>query len=229
MTETYDFAVIGLGALGSAAAHQLASRGHSVVGLERFALGHDRGASHDTSRILRHSYHTPAYVRLTQEAYDDWAALEVAAGESFVTVLGIPHELLTVDQVAERWPQFALPEGTTSLFQARGAIVPAARGTAAMQRLAVAQGAMLRDSAPVTSVRDLGASVEVTAGGTTYACSGREPCRCGSGWTSRPSTDSPATASRRSRRPRTAAAHRWTPTTAASTRTTACRTGWPST
>ena len=200
MTETYDFAVIGLGALGSAAAHQLASRGHSVVGLERFALGHDRGASHDTSRILRHSYHTPAYVRLTQEAYDDWAALEVAAGESFVTVvggldifppdpaigladytesltaLGIPHELLTVDQVAERWPQFALPEGTTSLFQARGAIVPAARGTAAMQRLAVAQGAVLRDSAPVTSVRDLGTSVEVTAGGTTYSCSGVVVC-----------------------------------------------------
>ena len=31
---------------------------------------------HDTSRILRHSYHTPGYVRLTQEAYDDWAQLE---------------------------------------------------------------------------------------------------------------------------------------------------------
>ena len=44
-----------------------------VLGLERFALGHSRGASHDTSRILRHSYHTPAYVRLTQEAYADWA------------------------------------------------------------------------------------------------------------------------------------------------------------
>ena len=39
--------------------------GYSVVGLEQFELGHGRGASHDTSRILRHSYHTPAYVRLT--------------------------------------------------------------------------------------------------------------------------------------------------------------------
>ena len=65
--------VAGLGALGSATCRELARRGSSVVGLERFALGHARGASHDTSRILRHSYHTPAYVRLTQAAYADWA------------------------------------------------------------------------------------------------------------------------------------------------------------
>ena len=52
-------AVVGLGALGSATAWQLARRGERVIGLEQFALGHERGASHDTSRILRHSYHTP--------------------------------------------------------------------------------------------------------------------------------------------------------------------------
>ena len=55
--------------------------GVSVLGLEQFSLGHDRGASHDTSRILRHSYHTPGYVALTFEAYDDWADLEDASGE----------------------------------------------------------------------------------------------------------------------------------------------------
>ncbi len=70
----------GSAALGSAAAWELARRGHRVVGLERFELGHARGASHDTSRILRHSYHTPAYVRLTQEAYADWARLERESG-----------------------------------------------------------------------------------------------------------------------------------------------------
>ena len=88
MTETYDYAVVGLGALGSAAAYELARRGHSVVGLEKFELGHRRGASHDTSRILRHSYHTPEYVDLTVEAYDDWARLEEASGESLVTKVG---------------------------------------------------------------------------------------------------------------------------------------------
>ena len=79
--RAFDYVVIGLGGLGSAAAWELARRGHRVLGLERFELGHTRGASHDTSRILRHSYHTPAYVRLTQEAYADWARLERESGE----------------------------------------------------------------------------------------------------------------------------------------------------
>ena len=84
MAETYDLAVIGLGALGSSTAWHAARRGLSVIGLEQFELGNDRGASHDPSRILRHSYHTPEYVDLTFLAYDDWAALEAETGESFV-------------------------------------------------------------------------------------------------------------------------------------------------
>ena len=72
IARRHSCAVIGLGALGSATAWQLARRGVDVIGLERFELGHERGASHDTSRIIRHSYHTPDYVRLTFEAYQDW-------------------------------------------------------------------------------------------------------------------------------------------------------------
>src|SRR4029079_12775828 len=49
-----EYVVVGLGALGSATAWQLARRGASVVGLEQFALGHARGASHDTATITQH-------------------------------------------------------------------------------------------------------------------------------------------------------------------------------
>lgn len=206
MSETFEYAVLGLGALGSATAYHLAKRGHSVLGLERFELGHNRGASHDTSRILRHSYHTPSYVELTRAAYDDWAALEVDTGESLVTVtggldlfppggaipigdyerslatVGIPHELLPVDEVQHRWPAFRLPEGTVGLYQERGAIVPAGRGTAVMQARAAAYGAVLRDRSPVTSLRDLGAAgVEVSVGETTYLC--RRVVVCADAWT----------------------------------------------
>ena len=163
MAEQYEYAVVGLGALGSATAWQLARRGESVVGLERFELGHERGASHDSSRILRHSYHTPDYVRLTFEAYDDWAALESDAGETFVTVTGgldlfppdcaippddytssmtacdVAYSTLDTAAVHERWPQFSLPDGTLAIYQERTAMVPAARGTAAMQRQATAR------------------------------------------------------------------------------------------
>ena len=190
MAERFDHVVIGLGALGSATAMELAARGHRVLGVERFALGHDRGASHDTSRILRHSYHTPAYVRLTREAYADWARLEERAGEDLVTVVGgldlfppepaipavdyvdsltavgIDFELLGTDDVAARWPQLRLPDGTLVLHQPDAAIVPAARGTAAMQRVARQHGAELREHSPATGLRADGAGVIVELDGT---------------------------------------------------------------
>jgi sarcosine oxidase len=206
MSEEFDYVVVGLGALGSATAYELALRGHRVLGLERFELGHTRGASHDSSRILRHSYHTPAYVRLTQQAYDDWARLSSAAGEELVTVVGgvdlfppgaaipmddyttslaevgIDHELLDTAAVASRWPQFALPSGTVGLFQDRSAIVPAARGTRLMQELAVSRGAELRDHTRVSGIRDLGPrGVEVLAGADTWRC--QTVVVCADAWT----------------------------------------------
>lgn len=194
MTETYDLVVVGLGALGSSTAWHAARRGLSVLGLEQFELGHERGASHDSSRILRHSYHTPAYVDLTFDAYEDWADLEDATGESFVTVTGgldlfptgaaipmddytlsmdarqVPYELLERDEILSRWPQLALPEGTSALYQQRTAIVPAARGTAAMQRRAVEHGAVLRDRTPVLALEPTADGVDVvTASGRISA------------------------------------------------------------
>jgi sarcosine oxidase len=192
MTERYDVVVVGLGALGAATLQQLARRGRKVLGLERFEIGHRRGASHDTSRILRHSYHTPAYVRLTEEAYDDWARLEEWSGETLVTVVGgldlfppdpgipiedytssldavgIDYSLLDAAEVRGRWPQFALDAGTVGLWQSRGAIVPAGPGTALMLALAHQQEAVIRGEARVLSLRDTGSGVEVVTDQATY-------------------------------------------------------------
>ena len=167
MSETCDLAVIGLGALGSSTVWHAARRGLNVIGIEAFESGHERGASHDTSRIIRHSYHTPAYVALTFDAYDEWARLEDETGEKFVTITGgldlfppdaripmtdytssmdahgIAYDVLDVGAVGQRWPAFVLPDGTTAIHQRRTGIVPAARGTAAMARRAQDLGAAL--------------------------------------------------------------------------------------
>jgi sarcosine oxidase len=205
MADRYDAVVVGLGALGSAAAMHLARGGLRVLGLERFELGHKRGASHDTSRILRHSYHTPGYVRLTQEAYADWADLERWSGDQLVTVVGgldlfpadpaipmddytasldevgIGHELLDVAEIGRRWPQFSLPAGTIGLYQDRGAIVPAGRGTAVMQKLAAAAGAELRGSTRVLSVVDGPSGVSVSTDSETFVAD--RVVVCADAWT----------------------------------------------
>jgi sarcosine oxidase len=59
MTEQSDYLVVGGGAVGSAAAWQLARSGHDVTLLERFPPGHTRGASHGASRIFRLGYPNP--------------------------------------------------------------------------------------------------------------------------------------------------------------------------
>ena len=188
----FDVAVVGLGGLGSATAWNVARRGVSVLGLEQFTLGHDRGASHDTSRILRHSYHTPGYVALTFEAYEDWADLEDASGDELATITGgidlfpvggvipltdytasmdthgVRYDVLDRAEMMQRWPQLVVPEGTLALYQGRTGIVHAARTVAACQRLATSAGATLVGDARVSAIRPKQRSVEVDAAGNTY-------------------------------------------------------------
>ncbi len=205
MSEKFEYVVVGLGALGSATAYHLARRGHRVLGLEQFEFGHIRGASHDSSRILRHSYHTPGYVKLTFDAYDDWATLEEDSGESLVTQVGgldlfppggstpvsdyadsmaandVKFERLTRSEIASRWPQFAVPDETIGLFQERASIVPAARGTATMQEQAAKFGATLRAHSRVVELRDEGGSLTVVTDNQTYKA--KRVVVCADAWT----------------------------------------------
>ncbi|HET9945118.1 MAG TPA: N-methyl-L-tryptophan oxidase [Actinomycetes bacterium] len=206
--EAVDAVVVGLGGIGSAAAWQLARRGASVVGLEQFELGHARGASHDTSRILRRSYHTPGYVRLAGEAYDDWSDLEHAAGEPLVTrtggvdlfppgaaipaddyatsmtAEGVPFEVLGAADVTARWPAMRVPDGTVALWQEDTSVVPAGRTTRVLQRLASGAGARLRDRSPVVALEahDDG-TVGVRCGGDRPAYRARHVVLAADAWT----------------------------------------------
>ncbi len=187
-----DLAIVGLGSMGSATAWAATRQGMSVIGFEQFELGHECGASHDTSRILRHSYHTPHYVGLTFHAYDAWERLEADSGVTLVTRTGgidffppnaaidmstytssmdahaIPYEILDVAEVQARWPIFTPPEGTVSLYQERSSIVPAALGTATMQRLARDRGAQLHDRTRVEAILPGTDSVTLVTSAGTY-------------------------------------------------------------
>jgi sarcosine oxidase len=75
----YD--VIDLGSMGSTAAYQLTSREKRVLGLEKHVPAHDKGSSHDRSRIIRQAYcEDPSYVPLLLRAYELWEQLERETG-----------------------------------------------------------------------------------------------------------------------------------------------------
>jgi sarcosine oxidase len=190
--------VIGLGGLGSAAAYWLARRGVDVVAFEQFELGHVRGASHDHSRIIRRSYHTPGYVELSARAYDAWADVERDSGEAIVTrtggvdlfpdggtidpssytssldAVGVPYEWIDGVEVCRRWPAFAdgdiLDDSVMAIYSPDTGIVPAGRGTAILQRLAREHGADLCPNTTVRSIRPSGGEVDVVTADGVVRC-----------------------------------------------------------
>ncbi len=189
----WDVIVVGLGAIGSAAAYWASTRdGLRVLGLERFELGHANGASADHSRIIRLSYHRPDYVRLAKRAYETWAAVEAEADEPIVTTTGgldlwpadpgipmvdyteslaaeaVPYEILDAAEVMRRWPQWHLPDDVTAMWQSRGGLADPYKGNAAHRRLAANRGALLLERTPVTAIRAVGGGYEVDAAGTTH-------------------------------------------------------------
>src|SRR5947209_7850833 len=127
---SFDVIILGLGAMGSAAAQHLARRGHRVLGLDQFTPPHDKGSSHGGSRIIRQAYFEgPDYIPLVLRAYELWRDLERETGTRLMHTTGglviggrngeivrrtiasaeqhrIPIEVLEPPELARRFPAF---------------------------------------------------------------------------------------------------------------------------
>src|SRR5215471_2150126 len=89
MNSTYDIAIIGAGAMGSAAAYHLSKTKSKVLVIDRFNPPHEFGSSHGQSRIIREAYfESPVYVPLVQQAYRLWHRLEEESGKQLLLMTG---------------------------------------------------------------------------------------------------------------------------------------------
>lgn len=160
MTHVHDVAIVGAGAMGSAAARALAAAGREVVAIEQFELGHDRGGSHGLTRIFRVGTEQTHYLDMAEQARVLWGELAEDAGTDLLTVTGaveqgmgadaaaefsriltargIDHEILDAGAAMERWAGMRF-EGPV-LYQSGGAIIHADRVVSALQDLATEQG-----------------------------------------------------------------------------------------
>ena len=185
----YRTIVVGLGAMGSAAAAALAQRGVEVLGVERLTPAHDRGSSHGDSRIVRMAYFEhPDYVPLLRRAYDGWAALERACGRQLITWTGalmigraestvvsgtldsvrrwqLPHELLDVAAMADRFGQFRLRNDDVAVYERHAGVVDPEAAVRALHGQATANGAELRFETSIDGWRLRRDGVTVVVGG----------------------------------------------------------------
>jgi sarcosine oxidase len=89
MAPTFDVAIIGLGAMGSAALYQLALRGAKVIGIDRFHPPHIHGSTHGQTRITRRGIgEGEVYVPLATRSHQIWRQLEAETGADLFHEVG---------------------------------------------------------------------------------------------------------------------------------------------
>src|SRR5690349_6017104 len=167
MPRTFDVIVVGLGAMGSAAAFHFASAGVRVLGLEQFDIPHNLGSSHGASRMIRLAYYEhPDYVPLLRRAYQLWEELEAESCQKLLHITGglymgpptsevlngslgaavqhgLAHELLSRAELAKAFPQFTVPDDYRGLLDHAGGFLLPERAIVAHCDLAMRRGAEL--------------------------------------------------------------------------------------
>jgi len=163
MTNSYDTIIIGLGAMGSAAAYQLARRGARVLGLERFTPAHDQGSSHGQSRIIRQAYYeNPSYVPLLLRAYELWDEIERAAGATLLTITGglmigeanskiVSGSIRSAQEHRLQHDLLDAADNIIALYERPGGVLYPEAAINAYLRMAAAHGAALRFEEPALS------------------------------------------------------------------------------
>lgn len=172
-----EVAVVGLGAMGSAALWRLAARGVDVIGFEQFPLGHDQGSSHGETRLFRTlCLEHPALVTVARTSHQLLRELEAGSGEELLTIsgglmlgapdstvirgvraaanaAGAPLETMSAAEVRERFPQHHDLDPThVGLWDPDAGVVRPEASIVAAAGAARAAGARVVDRTAVTDI-----------------------------------------------------------------------------
>lgn len=177
-------AVIGLGAIGSMALLSLARRGVDVVGFEQSAPGHDNAAYGGASRQYSAGAVREQDVALGHKAMQLWNQMESESGTELriragqLTVgpaldpdvrsrldslrhHGLEHEVLTPDEMEERFPHHVLDRDEIGVYTTDGGVLRSNAGVRVAVDLAVRNGGRVQSEECVLSVEYGRGGVEV--------------------------------------------------------------------
>ena len=192
MPTIYDVAVIGAGAMGSAATYFLSKTTNKILVLDKYAPPHSFGSSHGQSRIIREAYfESPLYVPLVQQAYQLWEDLERESGKKLFLRTGglmignndqkvfrgasisafqhgITYEFLDQDAIKKRFPVFKPPPGTVALFEKNAGILFPEECIRTFLQLAKKQEVHFHFNEEAFSIKSRNDKVEITTGRGKY-------------------------------------------------------------
>jgi monomeric sarcosine oxidase len=192
--DRYDAIVVGLGAMGSTVAFEVARRGKRVLGIDRFEPPHTLGSTHGKSRIIREAYfEDPGYVPLVARAFEKWGEIESLSGRRIFErtgglMLGPPdgrlvsgalasakehrlqHEVLDARQVMERVPGLRGMADMIGVFEPRAGVLQPEGAVTACLELARQFGATIATNERVVGWEQRDRGLRVTTEQRTYEC-----------------------------------------------------------
>ena len=189
---SYHTVIVGLGAMGSAAAYHLAKRNVKVLGLDQFSIPHDKGSSHGHSRMIRMAYYEhPDYVPLLRRAYELWHELDKTTREPVLHITGgiymgpptghvvrgtleaaklhdLPHRLLDRAALAKEFPSFTVTDDFVGVIEPKAGFVLSEKAISLHAQRAMLSGAELHGHEPVLDWQATSSGVTVRTPRGTY-------------------------------------------------------------
>jgi sarcosine oxidase len=177
--------VIGLGAVGSAAALHLVRHGATVLGFDRWRPPHTFGSTHGESRITRvTAWEGARYVPLVARAQQLWAEFSRQTGREYFRASGglfvghphdyhlagslgsahalhLPHEWVAHADIARRWPWLQVPKTMPGFWDPGAGVLAPERIVHDQLHAAQALGAELRFDTVVHGFASTGRGVRV--------------------------------------------------------------------
>jgi len=169
MSKTYDAAVVGAGVFGAWTAWHLLRAGLRVLLVDQYGPANARASSGGETRVIRMAYGVvEIYSRMSQHSLEQWKkffaridrpdlfretgvlCLSAAGGDHAAQSLpvlvrsGVPHEVLTSDALALRYPQLRVPSGSWGLLEPNSGALFARRAVQAVVEDCLRAGAGLR-------------------------------------------------------------------------------------
>lgn len=201
MNPTYDVAVIGAGVFGAWTAHELQRAGKKVALVDAYGPSNSRASSGGESRIIRMGYGPDElYTRWAMRALPRWQEFFERCGRplfhrtgvlwlanerdrnleetlAMLTKVGAPHEKLSQEELAKRYPQIALDDVRWGLLEPESGVLMARRAVEAVVLETAKNGADYVQAA-ITPPRGKGRLEAVTtrngeslrAGAFIFAC-----------------------------------------------------------
>lgn len=188
----YDVAIIGAGAMGSAAAYHLSATGKKILVIDQFAPPHQMGSSHGQSRIIREAYfESPLYVPLVQQAYEWWYELEKNYGKQLFLKTGglmlgnagskvfegaarsasafdIWYEVLQNKDIKNNFPAFKPGPDTIALYEKNAGVLFPEECIKAHITLAQKENTRFCFNEKVSAIKTTNNTIQIVTGKHTY-------------------------------------------------------------